>query len=157
MDQLVSASAVAGHALMIDCRSLQSKPFAVPSGSTVVIMDTNTRGPLVGSAYAERRENCERVAAALGVQALRDADLDRLPDALVTERRRARHVITENRRTLGGWSAIGFWCVLFVGRARLSGRWFGVGWARVFCVMMPRHFVGRPVGPGVAGRGGCFT
>ena len=85
---------------MIDCRSLQSKPFAVPSGSTVVIMDTNTRRPLVGSAYAERRENCERVAAALGVQALRDADLDRLPDALVTERRRARHVITENRRTL---------------------------------------------------------
>ena len=103
MDQLVSASAVGGHALMIDCRSLQSEPFTVPSGSTVVIMDTNTRRPLVGSAYAERRENCERVAAALGVQALRDADLpdlDRLPDALVTERRRARHVITENRRTL---------------------------------------------------------
>ncbi|WP_420446185.1 hypothetical protein [Candidatus Poriferisodalis sp.] len=58
---------------------------------------------------------------------------------------------------LGGWSAIGVWCVLFVERARLSGWWFGVGWARVFCLMMPRHIVGRPVGPGVAGRGGCFT
>ena len=58
---------------------------------------------------------------------------------------------------LGGWSAIGVWCVLFVGRARLSGWWFGVGWARVFCLMMPGHFVGRPVGPGVAGRGGCVT
>ncbi|WP_423915677.1 hypothetical protein [Candidatus Poriferisodalis sp.] len=58
---------------------------------------------------------------------------------------------------LGGWSAIGVWCVLFVERARLSGRWFGVGWARVFCLMMPRRIVGRPVGAGVAGRGGCFT
>ena len=103
MDQLVSASAVAGHALMIDCRSLQSEPFAVPPGSTVAIMDTNTRRPLVGSAYAERRESCERAAVALGVQALRDADLsdlDRLPGALATVRLRARHVITENRRTL---------------------------------------------------------
>ena len=103
MDQLVSASAVAGHALMIDCRSVQSEPLAIPPGSTVAIMDTNTRRPLVGSAYAERRESCERAAAALGVQALRDADLsdlDRLPGVLATERRRAHHVITENRRTL---------------------------------------------------------
>ena len=103
MDQLVSASAVAGHALMIDCRSLQSEPFAVPAGSTVAIMDTNTRRPLVGSAYAERRESCERAAVALRVQALRDADLsdlERLPSAPATVRLRARHVITENRRTL---------------------------------------------------------
>ena len=58
---------------------------------------------------------------------------------------------------LGGWSAIGVWCVWFVERARLPGRWFGVGWALVFCLMMPRHIVGRSVGPGVAGRGGCVT
>ena len=103
MDQLISASAVGGRAMMIDCRSLQSELFSVPRGSTVAIMDTNTRRRLVGSAYADRRESCDRVAAALGVQALRDADLsdlDRLPGALATERRRARHVITENRRTL---------------------------------------------------------
>ena len=109
MDQLVSASAVAGHALLIDCRSLSSEPLAVPPGSTVAIMDTNTRRPLVGSFYAERRESCERATKALGVEALRDADLsdlDRLPSALATERRRAHHVITENRRTLDAAQAM---------------------------------------------------
>ena len=52
------------------------------------------------------------------------------------------------RPLLGGWSAIGVWCVLFVGGARLSGRWWWSGWVRVFCLMLPGRVVGGPVGAG---------
>ena len=103
MDQLISASAASGHASLIDCRSLLSKPVPIPPGVLVAVMDTTTRRQLVHSAYADRRDSCARAAAALGLVSLRDAqlaDLDRLPPSLSTERRRAHHVITENQRTL---------------------------------------------------------
>ena len=103
MDQMISSSAVAGHASLIDCRSLESEPFPVPDGAIVAVMDTKTRRQLVDSVYAERKEACERAASAIGVEALRDAqlgDLERLSDSLRIERRRAHHVITENLRTL---------------------------------------------------------
>lgn len=109
MDQLISASAAAGHASLIDCRSLQSKPVPIPPGVVVAVMDTSTRRQLVSSAYADRRESCARAAAALGLTSLRDAqlaDLDRLPSSLRTEHRRARHVITENQRTLDAAQAM---------------------------------------------------
>lgn len=103
MDQLISASAASGHASLIDCRSLQSKPVSIPPSVLVAVMDTTTRRQLVHSAYADRKDSCARAAAALGLASLRDAqlaDLDRLPPSLSTERRRAHHVITENQRTL---------------------------------------------------------
>jgi galactokinase len=61
---------------------------------------TGTDRSLAGGAYAERRAECRAAAAALGVPALRDADLadaDRLDGVL---RRRARHVVSENLRVL---------------------------------------------------------
>ena len=109
MDQLISASAAAGHASLIDCRSLQSKPVPIPPGAVVAVMDTSTRRQLASSAYADRRESCARAAAAMGLTSLRDAqlaDLDRLPPSLGTERRRAHHVITENQRTLDAAQAM---------------------------------------------------
>lgn len=109
MDQLISASAVSGHASLIDCRSLLSKPVPIPLGVVVAVMDTSTRRQLVNSAYADRRESCTRAAAALGITSLRDAqlaDLDRLPSSLGTARRRAHHVITENQRTLDAAQAM---------------------------------------------------
>jgi galactokinase len=104
MDQLIGATGVEGQALLIDCRSLAREPVPLPSGATVVVMDTRTPRGLVNSAYNERRAECEQAAQRLGVAALRDvsrADLERLGDRLSPVlRRRARHVITENERTL---------------------------------------------------------
>ena len=74
MDQMVSAAAAAGSALLIDCRTLATEAVALPAGCAVVIMDTGTRRGLVDSAYNERRARCEAAAKALGVAALRDVD-----------------------------------------------------------------------------------
>lgn len=109
MDQMISASAVAGHASLIDCRSLETHPYPLPENSVVAIMDTKTRRQLVDSAYADRRAACVRAASAIGVKSLRDArldDLERLPTELGTERLRAHHVITENLRTLDAAQAM---------------------------------------------------
>ena len=102
MDQLICATAVAGHASLIDCRSLHTTPVPLPPGTVIAVMDTSTRRQLVDSAFADRQGACRRAAAALGLDSLRDAeiaDLRRLPAALAIEQRRARHVITENQRT----------------------------------------------------------
>ncbi len=109
MDQLIGAAGVTGHALLIDCRDLSLRPVPLPEGVAVVVLDTSTRRGLIGSAYNDRRAACERVAAALGVRALRDADeaaLDAAPDLDPVDRRRARHVIAENARTLAAADAL---------------------------------------------------
>jgi galactokinase len=90
--------------LLIDCRSLTWTPATVPTGAVVVVLDTSTRRELVGSAYNDRVESCEEAAAAFGVAALRDLDWKTLEagghrlDPTVF--RRARHVVSENARTL---------------------------------------------------------
>jgi galactokinase len=104
MDQMISAAGVEGRALLIDCRSLETDAVPLPDGTVVVILDTATRRELVTSAYNERRAQCEQAAAYFGVPALRDVSLERFEaekdglDPVV--RRRARHIITENARTL---------------------------------------------------------
>jgi len=104
MDQLISATGRAGHAMLIDCRSLELQPAPLPGGVAVVVLDTATRRGLVDSAYNERRSQCEAAAQAFGVRALRDvtpaafASKDGQLDA--TTHRRARHVISENDRTV---------------------------------------------------------
>ncbi len=104
MDQMISAAGKAGHALLIDCRSLETRPVPLPPGTAVAVLDTATRRGLVDSAYNERRAQCEAAARFFGVPVLRDvsvaqfrAQADRLDDLT---RRRARHVVTENTRTL---------------------------------------------------------
>ena len=108
MDQLVSVHGVADHALLIDCRSLAAQPIPLPPGSAVLIAHSRVRRGLVDSAYNERRAACEAAASALGVPTLRDA---LLPDVMAaaldeTTRRRARHVVTENRRTTDAATAL---------------------------------------------------
>jgi galactokinase len=104
MDQMISASGRAEHALLIDCRSLETTAVPLPSDSTVVVMDTATRRGLVGSAYNERRAQCEAAAAFFQVPALRDVSASQFEEhAAALEpliRRRARHVISEDERTL---------------------------------------------------------
>lgn len=104
MDQMISAAGEDGHAVLIDCRSLELASVPLPLGTTVVILDSSTRRGLVGSAYNERREQCEQAAEHFGVPKLRDLSLDQfeprkheLDDVVM---RRAKHIITENERTL---------------------------------------------------------
>lgn len=110
MDQLISALGTEGHALLIDCRSLATDAVPLPSGYVVVVLDTMTRRGLVGSAYNERRAACEGAARRFGVAALRDLNLETLMQqrhALdETTLRRARHVVTENARTLAAADAM---------------------------------------------------
>jgi galactokinase len=110
MDQLISGCGRDGHALLIDCRSLHSEAVPFPSGSAVVVLDTATRRGLVDSAYNERRSRCEAAAKAFQVPALRDVDMktfQRRADELdEITRRRARHVISENERTLAAAEAM---------------------------------------------------
>lgn len=104
MDQLISAAGEAGRALLIDCRSLETQLVLIPDSIAVVVLDTGTRRGLVDSAYNERRAQCEAAARFFGVHALRDVDVTTFAareselDAIM--RKRARHVITENARTL---------------------------------------------------------
>lgn len=104
MDQLVSARGVEGHALLIDCRSLEAEPVPIPQGLTIMIVHSGITRGLVDGAYNERRAQCEAVAKHFGVTALRDLDVNMLAarrDELdPTSHARARHVITENQRTL---------------------------------------------------------
>jgi len=103
MDQLVSIAGVAGHALLIDCRTLEISPVPLPAGAAVVVLDTGTRRGVAASAYQERREQCRQAARFLGAASLRDVtlqDLARASTALSqTTLRRARHVVAENERT----------------------------------------------------------
>ncbi len=97
MDQFVAALGRAGHALLIDCRSLEHWLAPLPAGCELVIVNTMVRHELASSEYNIRREQCEQAAALLGCP-LRDATLahtERLPEPA---RRRARHVISENGR-----------------------------------------------------------
>ncbi len=99
MDQLASVLGRPGHALLIDFSSLDVVPVPVPAGVDVVVVHSGQARALAGSAYAERRAQCEAAAAVIGP--LREATVDdvaRLDDELL--RRRARHVVTENQRVL---------------------------------------------------------
>ena len=110
MDQMISATGEAGQAILIDCRSLETKSFPLPSGTAVVVMDTATRRGLVDSAYNERRQQCEAAAQFFGVAALRDVSVAQFleSDSQLDEltRKRARHVVTENQRTLNAARAM---------------------------------------------------
>jgi galactokinase len=110
MDQLISAAGVAGMALLIDCRSLETQPVPLPRGTVVVVLDTATRRGLVDSAYNERRAQCESAARLFGVKALRDVTSRRLAaragELDPTTLRRARHVVSEDERTLAAAEAM---------------------------------------------------
>lgn len=103
MDQLISACGEENHALLIDCRTLETQAVRMPDNMVVMIIHSNKQRGLVDSEYNTRRQQCEEAARLLGVKALRDISLGdfrirqaRLNALLI---KRARHVITENART----------------------------------------------------------
>lgn len=120
MDQMISSAGEAGHALLIDCRSLALTPVPLPPAVVVVVMDTGTRRGLMDSAYNARRAQCEAAARHFGVPALRDvtpARFEQEAGALdAVTRRRARHVVTENARTVRAAEALRRGDVATVGR-----------------------------------------
>jgi galactokinase len=104
MDPLISACGREGHALLIDCRSLETRLVPIPHDVAIVVLDTGTRRGLLTSLYNERREQCREAAAHFGKKALRDVYLgtisSRFDELDPMIRRRARHVVTENSRTI---------------------------------------------------------
>lgn len=107
MDQFISANGAAGHALMLDCRSLAFELLPIPGSLCLVICDTGVKHQLAGGEYNTRRAQCEAGVEKLrsvlpGIRALRDvtpADLERHAGLLAElVRRRCRHVILENER-----------------------------------------------------------
>jgi len=116
MDQFASAACEAGSALLLDCRSLETRAVPLPKGVAVVVMDTGARRSLAASAYNERRAACERVVAEIargrpGTRALRDVSAEDLEAAKArldeTDARRASHVVAEIARPLALAAAFG--------------------------------------------------
>jgi len=104
MDQLISALGQQDQALLIDTRSLTTTAVRIPAALSVLIINSNVRRGLVDSAYNQRRQQCEAAATKLGIKALRDISSQELlqqQDKLSSlEAKRARHVVTENERTV---------------------------------------------------------
>ncbi|MDP2575622.1 galactokinase [Vibrio penaeicida] len=110
MDQLISAKGKEGSALLIDCRTLETLPISLPDELGVLIINSNKKRGLVDSEYNTRRQQCEEAAKFFDVPALRDVSeqqlyfaKDQLSDVVY---RRARHVITENERTVSASLAL---------------------------------------------------
>ncbi|SHF16435.1 galactokinase [Vibrio gazogenes] len=110
MDQMISAQGRKNHAMLLDCRSLATEAVSMPEDMAVLIINSNKKRGLVDSEYNTRRQQCETAARFFGVKALRDVNIEQLYqrraelDEVVAKR--ARHVITENERTLEAAKAL---------------------------------------------------
>ena len=110
MDQLISARGEESSALLIDCENLSTKSVSIPNDWALLIVHSGVKRGLVDSEYNLRRQQCETVAKYFGQSSLRKVTLEQLfaaenkldtPNNLDTlSFRRARHVLTENKRTL---------------------------------------------------------
>lgn len=104
LDQTASIHGQPSSATLLDCRSMAVTPLPFPKDAALIIVPSGVARGLVDSAYNQRRAQCRQAAAHFGVASLRDLDLAALEageqgcDAIVY--RRARHVLTENTRTL---------------------------------------------------------
>jgi galactokinase len=115
MDQFVSVNACAGHALLLDCRNLSYRLAPIPADVALVIANTMVKHAVTGGEYSSRRAEVEEAAAAIRrhrpeVKFLRDAtieDLDRWCGEMSANAfKRARHVISENARTVAAADAL---------------------------------------------------
>ena len=108
MDQLTATAGVADHALLIDCLDETFDPVPVPPGLIVLVIDSGVHRTLADSGYNRRRAECERAARILGIDTLREARLEDIEAGQLRdpERRRARHVVTENDRVLRAVGAL---------------------------------------------------
>ncbi|MGI8776740.1 MAG: galactokinase [Acidimicrobiales bacterium] len=106
MDQLASAAGRAGHALLIDCSAYTVAPVPLPGGIALVVVHSGRTRSLAGTAYAQRRAQCESAARIIGpLRQATVADVEGISDPVL--RRRSRHVVTENARVLACVEALG--------------------------------------------------
>jgi galactokinase len=107
LDQMAVSVGQPGQLLFLDTRSLESRLVPFPEGTEIAIFDSGVPRTLAGSGYNERRRECEEAAQALGLASLRDVtdmkSVEALSDPL---RKRARHVVTENRRVLAAVAGV---------------------------------------------------
>lgn len=111
MDQFASVMGKKESLMRLDCRSMQFEYFPFnPKGYMLVLVDSVVKHNLVDSPYNKRRESCERVAKSLGVETLRDANMESLmaiKETLLPEDfLRAKFVIEEERRVLAVCDAL---------------------------------------------------
>ena len=104
MDQMIIANGEKGKAMLLDCRTLQTENHALPSDTVIIIMNTMAKHTLVSSGYNDRFRESMEGAKAFGKKSLRDLSVEEfqtkqaeLDDVI---RRRVRHVLSENIRTL---------------------------------------------------------
>jgi galactokinase len=104
MDQMASAMGKEGCAMFLDTRSMDLQYAPLPDDLAIVLCDTKKERSLAGSAYNERRSQCEAACREMGITALRDATSELLelnrPTLSDVVYRRARHVISENGRVV---------------------------------------------------------
>ncbi len=106
MDQMASSLGDEEHMLYLDTRSLEHRRLPLPADSEVIVLDSGTSRQLAATAYNLRRTECENAARLLRVNSLRDAaDLQRIAELPEPLNRRARHVVSENRRVLAALEA----------------------------------------------------
>jgi galactokinase len=100
MDQLASSIGLPEHALAIDMRSLQTRAVALPASLELVVIASGVTHAHEGpSGYRQRRLECDRACASLGVRSLRDvASLEQAAALEEPLLRRVRHVLSENER-----------------------------------------------------------
>jgi galactokinase len=116
MDQLAVLLGWRGHALLLDCRSLESHHVALPERWALVVLDTGVKHDLASSEYNKRQEECAAVLEKLrahraAIRSLRDATTDDL-EAVAAKCdpvgvRRCRHVLAENGRVHAAVEALG--------------------------------------------------
>ena len=120
MDQFSSTLCQADHLMLLDCQNQQIEmiPFTDPD-ITVLIINSNVKHELTGGEYAQRRQQCEAAANALGVASLREISMQQLerskPKLKASLYPRARHVVGEIERTRqaadairqGAWDEVG--------------------------------------------------
>lgn len=132
MDQFISANGAEDHALLLDCRDLSYKLAPIPSSVALVIANTMVKHSVAGGEYTSRRAQVEEACAVIArhrpeVRFLRDATVNDLaqwgaemsPNAL----KRARHVITENLRTVAAADALIRHDLVELGRLMAEAHW----------------------------------
>jgi galactokinase len=111
MDQYASMFGIKDHAILLDCRSLKSKPYKIDfKNHQLMLINTNVKHSLSDSAYNDRRSACENIAKLLEVETLRDAteeDLEKIINKVTPENyQKALYVIQEIIRTKKAAKAI---------------------------------------------------
>jgi len=132
MDQFISANGAKDHALLLDCRDLSFKLAPIPDHVALVIANTMVKHAITGGEYTSRRAEVEAACAVIAshrpeVKFLRDATVDDLekfgsemtPNSL----KRARHVITENARTVAPAEALIKGDLVELGRLMAEAHW----------------------------------